>query len=182
MRGINCTTLWIKAQYKMQSIYHLPYAHYYLHVKWSASIHCPQKDHRLHSRLPHSSQSMDRTLIKLTSRYKKINSRIECRPWVPDLIRKGLSVGAGLSHLIELMNGLQEPRWPMLRTEGWGLESPPLPRLSLAGSRWSDIIGSSLRGRKGGLSNLDSHIRSASDTWSYGRQARGCITLWISRS
>ena len=73
-----------------------------------------------------------------------------------------------------------EPRWlsglwsPMLRTEGRGLESRLCQGLSLAGSRWSDIIDSSLRGRGGRLSNLDSRIRSASDTWSYGRRARGC--------
>ena len=42
----------------------------------------------------------------------------------------------------------------MLRTEGRGLESRLGQGLSLAGSRWSDIIGSSLRGRGGGLSNL----------------------------
>ena len=46
----------------------------------------------------------------------------------------------------------------MLRTEGRGLESRLCPGLSLAGSHWSDIIG----------------ITSASDTWSYGRQMRGC--------
>ena len=46
--------------------------------------------------------------------------------------------------------------------------------LSFASSRTSDIIGSSLQGRGGGLSDLDRHITSASDTWSYGRQAKGC--------
>ena len=35
----------------------------------------------------------------------------------------------------------------MLRTEGRGLESHLCQGLCLAGSRWSDIIGSSLHGR-----------------------------------
>ena len=54
----------------------------------------------------------------------------------------------------------------MLRTEGRGLESHLCQGLRLAGSRWSDIIGSSLGGRKGGrkegLSNLESRIRCTS--------------------
>ena len=62
----------------------------------------------------------------------------------------------------------------MLHTEGRGFISRLSQGLSLACSRWSDIIGSSLRGRGGGLSNLDRRITSASDTWSYGSQARGC--------
>ena len=36
---------------------------------------------------------------------------------------------------------------PMLRTEGQGFESRLCQGLSLAGSRWSDLIGSSLQGR-----------------------------------
>ena len=64
---------------------------------------------------------------------------------------------------------------PMLRTEGRGLESRLCQGLSLAGSRWSDIIGSSLRGRGGGLSNLDSRIRCASyEPGVTVTQMRGC--------
>ena len=58
----------------------------------------------------------------------------------------------GQLHLVQPPPG---PRWPsglrrgspMLRPEGRGLESRLCQGLSLAGSRRSDIIGSSLRGR-----------------------------------
>ena len=46
-------------------------------------------------------------------------------------------------------------------TEGRGFESSLCQGLSLAGSRCSDIIGPSLQGRGGGLSNLRSPLQKA---------------------
>ena len=77
-----------------------------------------------------------------------------------------------------------EPRWrsglrcwfTIATHQGMGFRMPPLPRLSLAGSHWSDIIGSSLRGRGEASAgdNLDCRIPSTSGAWNHGKQASSC--------
>ena len=90
-------------------------------------------------------------------------------PWLPESFHDIMNCGwwktilyweaLSLNWLKILSWSLQNTRFvniglPMLCTEGWGFESRLCQGLGLAGSSWSDIIGSSLQGRGEDSGNL----------------------------